>query len=502
MSPILQRLYALDRALALQNFPRTSPWWRQVLARFYESARRQLVLRVGRRGGKSSTLCRIGVCEALYGQHQIPPGDLGVVAIVSVSRDEANQRLRTVKAILDALAIKYKPIDGGIELLDRPIAFKVYAASIAGVSGFTCICAICDEVAKWRDADTGANPAREVLASLRPTMATQPSARIFLSSSPLGHLDAHAAAFDAGADGFQLIAYAQTWVANPTITEQATHELEPDEDRWKREYAAIPMEGDELSLLSAALLERATRSVEGDLPREAGVTYTATQDPGFTRNAWTFCIAGKRWVEGRIKRSIILGREWRGSAAKPLDPAVVLGEIAPICRAYGVEAVESDQYERFSLASIGARPEIGLTVWVRDVSTAERLARYESMVTQFSDNEVDLPPHKQLRADLLAIKQKLTPNGFSIQLPHTPDGRHSDFAPTVSMALHGCRIDPAALPVVLTDTEREMARLESQLTKEYAAARRMRENPGKRMVLDQMPRPRLPAGSGVGRRFG
>ena len=75
-------------------------------------------------------------------------------------------------AVLDALGIKHRPIDGGVELVDRPIAFKVYTASIAWVSGFTCIRAIADEAAKWRDADTGANPAREVLASLRPTMAT------------------------------------------------------------------------------------------------------------------------------------------------------------------------------------------------------------------------------------------------------------------------------------------------------------------------------------------
>src|SRR5690348_2563921 len=94
VSPIVVRLRALDEALSRHGFPRTSPWWMETLTRFYEGAHRQLVLRVGRRGGKSSTLCRVGVLEALYGQHRIPPGDVGVVAIVSVSRDEASQRLR------------------------------------------------------------------------------------------------------------------------------------------------------------------------------------------------------------------------------------------------------------------------------------------------------------------------------------------------------------------------------------------------------------------------
>jgi hypothetical protein len=232
---MIARYEALDRALVAKDFPATSPWWMAQVRRYFESGRRQIVLRVGRRGGKSTTLCRIGVVEALYGGHRVPPGDLGVVAVISLSRDEAAQRLRTVKAILDALGVAYKPIDGGIELEGRSVGFKVYTASIAGVSGFTAICVICDEVAKWRDADTGANPAKKVLASVRPTVATMPLARIVLSSSPLGKLDAHAAAFDAGDDDFQIVAMAPTWVANPTITEADTHALERDEAKRQRE---------------------------------------------------------------------------------------------------------------------------------------------------------------------------------------------------------------------------------------------------------------------------
>jgi hypothetical protein len=202
------------------------------------------------------------------------------------------------------------------------------------------------------------------------------------------------------------------------------------------------MEGDESSLLSAALLDRATRKVDGDVPPEEGVTYVAAQDPGFTRNPWTFVIAGRRWVEGRIRRSIVLAREWRGTQERPLDPAWVLGQIAVLCRPYRVDVVESDQYERFGLYSIAQRPEIGLYVCVRERNATERLARYEALVTQMSDGEIELPADKQLRADLLSVRQKLTPNGFTIQLPETADGRHADYAPSVSLALANCRVDP------------------------------------------------------------
>jgi len=226
---IVANLDPMERALINRGFPGMTDWWRTTITEFYRSGRRQLVLRVGRRGGKSTTLCRVAVLEALYGGHSIPPGDVGVVAIVSVSRDQSAERLRTVRAILDALRIGYRPIDGGIELTGAPIVFKTFAASIAGVSGFTCICAICDEVSKWRDNDSGTNPASEVLSSLRPTLAGQPHARIFLSSSPMGTGDAHAKAFDLGDTEFQRTAHAPTWIARPSLSEIETRALEPHE---------------------------------------------------------------------------------------------------------------------------------------------------------------------------------------------------------------------------------------------------------------------------------
>jgi hypothetical protein len=96
---------------------------------------------------------------------------------------------------------------------------------------------VTDEVARWRDAE-GVNPASLVLESLRPTLATQPLGMLLMLSSPLGLEDAHARAFAVGESPFAMVAHAPTWVANETLTEEATHELEPDSRVWRREYAA------------------------------------------------------------------------------------------------------------------------------------------------------------------------------------------------------------------------------------------------------------------------
>src|SRR5271165_6077592 len=440
--PFAWRLEQLDDRLAAKGFHPLSAWWREKLVRFMSSRCRRLVGRVGRRGGKGVTMARVAVLVALHGAYTVPPGEVGMFAFVSHKREEAAERIRNIRAILDAIDEPYHAAGGDILLERRPVLFRVLTASIAGVSGPTCIGAVCDEVAKWRDADTGSNPATEVLASLRPTMATQPDARLFMVSSPLGRLDAHAKAFDEGDSPGQQVAYAPTWVANPTLTEEGTKKDEPNEDIWRREYAAIPLEGSEESLFSPTLLTRATREAPEELLREPGVIYVAAMDPALVRNAWTFAIACKRRVGARIKRSVVLTREWRGTALKPLRPDAILAEIALHCRRFGVDTVDSDESHGQSLAVIAERPEIDLMVRVIPTTAPAKIERFETLATWLADGEVELPPTAQVRADLLGVRRLLTPNGWVVRLSETPDGRHCDHASSIPLALENARYEP------------------------------------------------------------
>ena len=466
---IIDHIDVLDRALVARSFPALSPWWRETIASFYGSTKRQLVLRVGRRGGKSTSLSRVAVIEGLYGQHEIPPGDVGVVAFLSTTRDEAAQRLRTIRAILDALSVKYRPVEGGVELTGRPIVFKVYTASISGVSGFTCICAVCDEVSSRATSTVEAIP-RPKSWRLAPDLGDDGERE----DLPFKLAD--------GSDGCArqgVRRRGQRLPANRVradvdresqySAEASTHALEPDEDRWRREYKAIPFEGDEMSLLSSALIDRATRDVSGDLPREDGVRYFAAMDPALTRNAWSFCVTAQRIVDGRVKRSVVAVREWRGNRIKNLEPDVVLRDVAAVCRAYSVKVVFTDQFHGQSLAVIARRDDIALRLVVVTATAPEKAERYESLLTWMSDGEIDLPPDPRLRADLLAVRRVLTPNGFTIRLLETPDGRHADLASAVSLGLMHATIPPKAPAPTLTpearyklEAERHIDRINKQ----------------------------------------
>lgn len=267
-----EKLQWINEQLTLAGWPEMSEWWEKRLARVYTSnwiarerlyrpelQRRSAVWRVGRRGGKSSTICRVAVYECIFGEHEVPPGDVGVYAIISAERPQAKERVNTIKQICDVLGVDGKPYAESFEFAKKARAIRCYTASITSVVSFTCIGAMCDEEAIWRDTETGTNPAKEVLASLRPTMATMRNAMIHHVSAPWSTLDEHHKAFARGTCADQVVFYGATWEANPTITEEETHLLEPDEPSWIRAYKAVPLSSDETKFFVAELIEQARR---------------------------------------------------------------------------------------------------------------------------------------------------------------------------------------------------------------------------------------------------
>ena len=430
-SDVLARFAALDRLLVAKGFPPTSPWWVDTLTRFYGRPARQLVIRAGRRAGKSSTLCRLAVVEALWGRHAVPPGDVGTVAIVSTTRDEAANRLATIEAILRAIGVAFRrsgdTIDATSLATKHPIRFKTFTASVSGVVGFTAICVICDEVARWRDVDTGTNPAKQVLASIRPTMATQPEARIVLSSSPLSILDAHYDAYEAGESVFQATAYAPTWVANPTLSEADTRQLEPDDTVWRREYLAVPSAEVDSSLLTAAEVQAATRATPLDVPYEKGHSYLAAMDPAWKHDAWTLVVATHR-ID--VPTVIVSARQWRGTKANPLSPDDVLAQIAAHLATYKLDSVWTDQAADVALRDIARRH--GLATIISPSTAATNLERFENLRTVVRDRKIELPPVPDVMADLIGVRKRITRNGVGVELPRI-NGRHCDYAPPIAL---------------------------------------------------------------------
>lgn len=478
---LMEAFLDLEARLRGARFHPTSPWWLATIERFCQSGKRQLVLRVGRRGGKSSTLCRIAVAEALYGAHEIPPGDIGIVGIVSVSIPEAKKRLRTVRAILDALSEPYKPLTegSGVELVNRPIAFQTFAATLGGVVGGTWICGICDEVARWNDKETGVNPANEVLASLRPTMATQRNAKLFLSSSPLGLEDAHAKAFADGETQAQSVAAAPTWIANPTISEADTHVLEPNKRVRDREYGIQP-QGAKTAVFREEDIQRAF-----ELYRRLDVAATAPEVLVIDASRGTDAFAWGRmrwvWAGGRARLQLLECGETPAVAGGEDFTAAAVAHLAGIAKSHGITNVLADQYEAGALTTLFGQH--GLTLWEHTWSSASKKIAIDHLERWLRDGLLLLCENGKLLTQLREYQERITRTG---DLSYGGAGTHDDYVQvlmTCAMAIDASRLvmvtapAPERLPSSSPEYWRARERaIEASLEERVRAAKKERED--------------------------
>jgi hypothetical protein len=304
--------------------------------------------------------------------------------------------------------VSFSPADGDAITIDGTnIGFRVLSCNVASVSGWTTILAVADEVAKWLNADTGQNPAGEVLASLRATMATQPLARMMLLSSPLSTEDAHAEAFDIGDTDAQIVAQAETWVANPTVTETETRKLEPDPRVWAREYAAIPQAA-KLAAFDAVAVDRAFESrFTADSVTKARVMVIDASSG--KKDTWAFAIA-ERVVTGLAENicfPFVDGREGRFFDQEAGEK--VIAHVATVAKKEGITTVYGDQRESLMIASAFKRHGLRFVEcpWTA-TSKPDAVARVRRWL---ADGTLVLAKHDKMRKEMLAFEERVTPNG-------------------------------------------------------------------------------------------
>ena len=431
---VYEGLLRNDEILVSRHFPPLSPWWKKTLKNFYGQPRQRLVARVGRRGGKSSTLCRVIVAELMYGTHHVTPGDVGVFACISVKKAEARERLHTIKSILMALKVDHVHRGDEIRIRNRPLAARVYAASYRTAVGMTCVGIVCDEVARWRDEDTGANPAKEVLASVRPSLATMVNSHEFLSSSPWSTLDAHYEAYEIGNTAEQLVATAPTWVANPTISQERCEQLEPDEQTREREYGAIPMKAGLSSFFDGNAIEEAIdQNIHCPMPPSPNEKLTAGADFGFKRDSSAIAVVAKD-ADGHMHR-LIDYMELKPKPNEPLKPSETVAAFASVLKRNYLKSVMSDHHYREAVSEYLSRNAMGLIS--APGGALGNMKVYVQARSLIHQGRVRIPDHQQLRRDLLEVQHRPTPNGgLRIILPRRTGGGHADLVSAFVLALY------------------------------------------------------------------
>jgi hypothetical protein len=326
-----------------------------------------------------------------------------------VKRGEALQRLRNITVVLRALGVPFTPRGESIEVTGAglPFVFQVRTASAHTEVGPTIALLWCDEVSRWRDDATGVNPASEVLAALKPALATIRDARIFLISSPLSTSDFHAKEYARGeSDGDQCVDCFATWEANDLLTEEDTRQLERDPRVWAREYAATPQ-----ASISAAFPDGVGHVVSvgvRERPYVAGTEYAVAIDAGGasrTGKSETVITAAHvehRQVEvgGAVLRTLVIDciRMLKPAFLRPVKFEHIVDAAVTVCRAYHVTVAASDLHLYAALQP--ALSQNGIQLLQVDMSLPAQAKRSAALVSMVQSSSIDLLDHADLRRQM------------------------------------------------------------------------------------------------------
>jgi hypothetical protein len=170
-------------------------------------------------------------------------------------------------------------------------------------------------------------------------------------------------------------------------------------------------------------------------PAEQRFQYVATMDPATRGNSWTLMVgscAGYGGPGGVMPRyRIDVATQWTGSKAAPLNVDLVFQEMAEILLPYGVSVVITDQYAVDALAVTAERH--GITLQSQTYDTEKFVKMCDTIKLLLGAECLELPPDRQVRADLIAARKRVTLSGYRVVLPRTGDGRHADYVPALAL---------------------------------------------------------------------
>lgn len=392
---------------------------------------REAYVIAGRRSGKSYISSIIAVYLAAFKDwnQYLNPGEKGWIFIIATDKAQAKIIKNYISGILHSNPSFKKLIDRELQWeieLKNGVGIAVKTCNYRTIRGYTVLAAICEEIAFWRD-EYSANPAKEILTALRPSLVTIPESLLIGISTPysrFGYLwEQYENYFGKGDRGTPLVWRAATKTMNPTIDESLIDDaLRDDYSSAKSEWLADWREDLEL-FLSLEMINDAVVSKRIELPRQENIQYFGFIDPsGGRHDSFALAICHKL-EKGKVILDCI--REVKA----PLKPQKVIADFSDTLKSYGVYCIGSDRYGAELITS--PFKEHGIFVENSELSSSEI---YLNFLPMLANNNVELLDDKTLIEQLRGLERK-TRTGGKDQVTHAQyAGAHDDVANAVAGA--------------------------------------------------------------------
>ena len=380
---------------------------------------------IGRRGGKTLMMALIAVyetCIRTSWQQHVAPGQQAVFAIIAVNRLAAREAFNYVSGILHSVPLLAGMIESETKdeiALKNGALIQIRTASFRALRGPSYIGCILDELAFFRDDETSANPAGEIVAALSPAII--PGGLLLGISSVYnraGYLwEQHQRYY--GQDGDVLIWHADTLTMNPTFS-RAKIERERLKDPASAAAEYDSEWRDDLAALYSSEAVDMALCLGADIPFRQGIQYKAFVDPsGGRRDSAALAIA-HRGEKGRVIVDFMTERK------APHDPHQVAAAFAEVLKSYQIFSVTGDRYG-------GSWPETaykehGIRYEQADMTASEL---YLAALPLFSAGSIELPRSDRLRGQLCSLLRKTSTGGRDQVIAGQSDSSHADLANAV-----------------------------------------------------------------------
>jgi hypothetical protein len=381
----------------------------------------------GRRSGKSFISAVIAVYLACFKDWTpfLAPGERGWIFVVANDKSQAGIIKNYISGILGGNKLLRMNVQNEtkeeIELKGN-VGIAIKTCSYRTLRGYTLVAAILEEMAFYRSEES-ANPDKEIMAAVRPALATIPESILLGISTPYSRTGVLWEQYKTnfGKEGGPLIWLAPTRVMNPTIDlrliERALRE-DPQaassewESTWREDISAF---------ITSELIEAVTIPGRFELPKIDGARYVGFLDPsGGRQDSFTMAIS-HREESGRIILDVL--RERR----PPFQPKSVVAEFSETLKAFGITEVEADRYAAEWV--VEAFRENGIQVKPAPMTASDGYMNFLPMV---ANGTVELLDSKRLKAQLTGLERRIRSGGKDL-ITHFPGG-HDDLANAAACA--------------------------------------------------------------------
>jgi len=379
----------------------------------------------GRRSGKSFISALVAVYLATFKDWRpyLGKGERGHIHVIATDREQARIVKGYVSGILAGTPALRRMVRTDLKEsveLTNDVVLTIKSASFRGLRGYTLLAAILEELAFWRSEES-AVPDREVLAAVRPALATIPGSVLLGISTPHSRTGVLWDSFRKyyGTPGGPLVWKAASRTMNPTLDAEVIRQaqLQDPEAEWEAEFRS-----DVQTFLPADVVEAAAVPGRLELPPIAGAAYFAHVDPSGGRiDSMTLAVC-HRERSGKIIVDCV--RERR----PPFNPQEVVREFSGTLRGYGLKTARADRYAGQWVTE--AFSQNGIEIEAAELSASEA---YLELVPVIQSAELELLDNSRLKAQLAGLERRTRTGGRDV-VDHST-GAHDDLAAAVAGAV-------------------------------------------------------------------